>query len=278
VLGAGFFYFRPPVLLVSDAAFDALYGVRRAWEKRVELSLRCFRRVKVVPAAENIGADMLVFALEETVQTPYCVLFPYRYDEAAARYAARFPQVPVAVLGGRIQQAPEQEGVLFIPTDVMTDLYRAGRCAAVFAERGGEGRVLFFQDRILSPGEREAFTNGLREQGFEGEPLFLNPGVDYAGPEQAVCAVMMGAAPVFLEQNPGLPVVLFSWLDPDLTARGIKILLDDSPWALAFGAVAMVSRGEGTAPLPSAVLVLRGRLPEKVLLEQIKNVIRSGTP
>ncbi|MDR2103980.1 MAG: hypothetical protein LBP42_07760 [Treponema sp.] len=78
VFFGGLFYFRPPVLLVSDAAFEALYGTRRAWEKRIFLSLRFFRQIKIVLAAENAGADMLIFAVEEVHNAPYCVLFPNR--------------------------------------------------------------------------------------------------------------------------------------------------------------------------------------------------------
>jgi hypothetical protein len=272
VLGAVFFYFRPPVVLVSDASFDALYGVRRTWEKRITLSLRFFRRVKPVPVAENTGSDMLVFAVEEAALTPYCVLFPYRYEEAAGRYAARFPQIPVALLGGRIREAPEPGEIFFVSTDIMTDFYRAGRCAAIFAQNG-DGRILFFQENSMAAAERAAFIDGLREQGFEGEPLFINAGVDYSGVEKVLCVVMVGSAPSFLERNPDVPLILFSWIDPGLTGRGVKVIFDDSPWAMVPETLAMISRKEKAGSFPSGILFPGDRIPEKGLLEQIKNVI-----
>jgi hypothetical protein len=271
ILGGGFFYLRPPLILVSDASFDALYGVYRTWEKRIGLSLRFFRRVKPVVAAENIGSDMLVFAVEEAARSPYGVLFPYRYDEAAARYAARFPGIPVVLFGGRIRERPEAEGVLFVSTDFMTDLYRAGRCAAVFAENR-EGEILFFQDNLMPAAERAVFTQGLRDQGFEGEPVFINAGIDYAGSANIACAVMIGPAPLFLERHPDTPLVLFSWIDPGLTARAVKVIFDDSPWALVPGTMSLISRKEEAA-LPSDILFPRGRMAEKGLLPRIKKAI-----
>lgn len=274
VLGAVFFYFRPPVVLVSDASFDALYGVRRAWGKGMMLSLRYFRRIKAVSVAENTGSDMLVFAVEETARTPYCVLFPYRYEEAAGRYAARFPQIPVVLLGGRIREAPEPEGIFFVSTDVMADFYRAGRCAAIFAQNG-DGRILFFQENSMPAAERTVFIDGLREQGFEGEPLFINTGIDYSGSENIACVVIIGSAPAFLERNPDVPLILFSWIDPGLTGRGVKVIFDDSPWAMVPGTIAMVSRKEKAGSLPSDILVPGDRIPEKGLLDRIKNVINT---
>ncbi|MDR2101029.1 MAG: hypothetical protein LBP43_00485 [Treponema sp.] len=271
-LAAAFFYFRPPVLLVSDVAFEAIYGSRRTWGKRLELSLRFFRRVRPVSVADNIGPDMLVFAIEESAQTPYCVLFPYWYEEAAGWYASRFPQIPVVLFGGRMGETAEPEGVLFIATDLMTDLYRAGRYAAFFAKN--EGRVLLFQENSISAGEQMAFKDGLQAQGFEGESLFINPGSE-PSPEEVTCVVIVGSAPGFLERNLDIPVILFSWIDPDLTSRGVKVIFDDSPWAMASGAITMVSRGEKANSLPSGILFPGGRMPEteKKSLEQLKNEI-----
>jgi hypothetical protein len=268
ILGIVFFYSRSPVLFVTDTSFDVLYGVRRIREKQIELSLRFFRRIKTVSVAENIGTDMLVFAVEEAYRSPYGVLFPYRYYEAAGRYAAQFPQVPVVLFGGRIREAPE-EGGLFIATDIMTDLYRAGRCAAIFAQRGS-GRILFYQDNSISSDNRETFLLGLREQGFEGDPLFVNAATDYAVPEDIACVVLTASSASFLERNLPIPVILFSWIDPALTARGVKIIFDDSPWAMAARTITMLSRGEWVGSLSSKVLLPRGRIPEKGLLREIQ--------
>ncbi|MDR2103981.1 MAG: hypothetical protein LBP42_07765 [Treponema sp.] len=170
-----------------------------------------------------------------------------------------------------MQEAPEQGDFLFIPTDIQRDLYLAGRCAAVFVQEGG--KILFFQENSMPSALREAFAEGLQEQGFEGEPLFLNAGASYNGSEQPACAVMLGSAVSFLEQYPDLPVILFSWIDPNLTSRGIKIVFDDSPWAMAARAIAMISRGVEAGPLPSDVLLLRRRMPEKEILQKATDVI-----
>jgi hypothetical protein len=146
-LGLWIVFFRPPVLLVSDAFFDGLYGPWRARIRQAEVSLRLSRLVRVVAIGENADSEMAALAVEDAAGKPYGVLFPFRYAEGARRYAQLHPETPVAVLGGRL---PREEGLLYFGTDTAGDMYRAGRGAALLVQPGGGG-VYVFQDPRLSP-------------------------------------------------------------------------------------------------------------------------------
>ncbi|MDR2184886.1 MAG: hypothetical protein LBO80_04375 [Treponema sp.] len=267
VLTAAFFI-RSPVLLVTDAPFEDLYGRGRSRVKRLELSLRLFRRLKTVEIAGDAGADLAAFAVEEALPSPYCVLFPYRYYQGARRYARRFPRIPLAVLGGRGRDGTDIPG--FIPTDTEADFYRAGLCAAVLAP---EGTVLVLGEP--SPAERKFFLEGLRARGYEGTPQYA------AGSEEitlrADCMVIAGPSSFLLTRFSRAPSVLFSWTDPGLIPRECQVIFDDSPWALAAEAVEMAVRGN-FGPLPSKALVLKGRITEKGVLQSLKKAVHSIGP
>ncbi|MHB9292482.1 hypothetical protein Holit_01580 [Hollandina sp. SP2] len=274
----GVFWFRAPVLLVTDAPFDALYGIRRARIKRLEITLRMMRQIKPVLIGENAGPDVVLFAVEEAHSAPYGVLFPYRYYEGAERYIAQFPHIPVFIMGGR-NRDPQIPGGIFVGTDTKLDLYRAGLCAGIIAQHEGsrdglaQGEILFFQNEGVSVEYREAFSIGLREQGFTKEPKYLNIKQDYTDNIQNVsCVVMQGQATLFLERDLEIPVILFSWIDPDLTSRAVKLVVDDSSWAVAGKTIAMIPGRQGVV-VPSDWVFPKRRLVDKEVLDRLKKVL-----
>jgi hypothetical protein len=278
-LGVGF-WFRAPVLFVMDAPFNALYGPRRTKIKRLETSIRMLRQLKPVIIGDNTGPDMVSFAVEEAHASPYGVLFPYRYYEGAERYVAQFPQVPVFILGAR-NRDPKVAGAIFVGTDAMLDLYRAGLCAGIIAgheaqENGDEsalqGEVLFFQSEGISTEYREAFSMGLREQGFTKEPQYLNINQDYADIYNISCVVIQGQVSSFLERNLEIPVILFSWVDPYLTSRAVKLVFDDSPWAVVRKMVAMIPKRQGEA-VPSEWVIPGHRILDKEVSGRLKKAL-----
>jgi hypothetical protein len=263
ILSAGVFFFRAPVLLVTDAAFDALYGPKRALVKRVEVSLRLFRRVVPVLVPDSVGPDIVAFTVGEAARSPYCVLFPYRYQAGAARYVGEAPGVPVFVLGGGQVQKTDAEDVVFIQTDTRTDSYRAGLCAALLARESAGEIVVYGQ---VTAEWREAFLAGLREDGVERVVKYFSVTEDYIDIQKVACVVMNGQATVFLEQNHDIPVILFSWLDPALTSQAIKVVFDDSPWAL----LARVAHGKEEGSFPSGMVFPKGRTAARTKLQRMR--------
>jgi hypothetical protein len=275
---AAFYRLRAPALLVLDEEFTLLYGAGRSAARKAELSLRLFRRVAVAQIAAGASPDVVAFAAAAAADRPCAALFPARHRQGALRYAEQAPGVPVGVLGGgALFRAEEGESFRFIETDKKTDLYRAGRCAALVALRDG-GDILFFAGDLISLEDREAFAQGLRDQGFGEDPLFVDRGVEYAPPGGLSCVVMTSPVENYPENNPAVPVILFSWLDPGLTARPVKIIFDDSPWALAFEAVKALGREGDIPPLASEALALRDRIGDPGLRRDLQQALGSKIP
>ncbi|MDR0568128.1 MAG: hypothetical protein LBG87_02855 [Spirochaetaceae bacterium] len=268
-LGIGGFFLRAPVLVVSDASFDALYGVWRTRLKTASAELILYRRVKAVQVADTADPAMVAFAVEEAAGAPYCILFPYRYNDGAGLYAERHPGVRVFVLGGRHTEG-RLDGTVFIGTDWETDLYRAGLCAGSIARSGADGEVLFFQNPVLSAEEQDAFERGLRDRDVEKTPKYLSVSQEYSDNKSVACAVAAGRAEAFFEQNLGAPLVLFSWADPALTSASVKVLFDDSPWALVARVVQTIPGNKRAGALASDVVVLGRRIQERGLIRDLK--------
>jgi hypothetical protein len=281
------------VLILTDGPFDALYGAARARRARIGASLRLFRHVKPVRAAETAGSDAILLLLEAASPRPYCVLFPWRYGESALRYADRFPAVPVFVLGAAPVSGGDKgpgggEGPRYVETDAETDFYRAGRCAAILAGTGTEGTagnsaaagdgILVFRQGPAPQGEREAFVRGLRDGGIDTEPRYPDISVPVSGDRDVVLAVLAAKPADFLERQFPVPVILFSWLDPALSPREIKVVFDDSPWAMAVRVVRMAKTGEFSFRIPSAVHVSPERTGGGEPLRQLKSAARAPLP
>jgi hypothetical protein len=264
------FFSRAPVVLVSDSAFESLYGGHRALKSRVAGSLALFRPVRVVSVADAAGPEMAAFAVEAAVSRPYCVLFPNRYAGGARRYTREYPQVPVVVLEGRHRAGGREEGPLYAGTDLSTDLYRAGRCAAFFAASGG--RILFYEDGSLDLTGREALTRGLRDGGWEGNLLYLKAGTDYTAFDDVSCVLVMGSPSFSLERHLDIPVILFSWINPALTSSRVKLVFDDSPWALFVPVVKTLRNSGDLDTIPSKISLITPRIKEKEALRFLREL------
>jgi len=269
LLGAVFFWFRAPLVIVTDASFDALYGPERAQQRRLALQLHLGRRVLTALLSENAGAEQAVIAVEVVSAAPYAVFFPFRYTEGAMRFREASPETPVFIIGGR----PGEGEIPVIATDTVQDCYRAGLFAAAFAAHDEQKQEVFvIQGNAWTAADRDAFEKGLRERGFETAPGYLSdmePGDTNS--RNAACVVIAGAAPRLFSGGSDIPAILFSWLDPVFSPRCVNVIFDDSPWALAKGTIGAPPEG---ASLPSEVLFPQDRVRSKALLAELKRLSR----
>jgi hypothetical protein len=250
------FWLRAPVLLISDPSMNLLYGESRAALKQAEISLKLFRRLKTVLVSEDAGAEIIIAALNAAVKNPRAVLFPYRYAAAAYRYNEENPNIPAIILEGRGQVSKPPLG---IATDTEVDLFRAGICAAFLAGEN-EGTILVFHDNTLTSGAMEAFEKGLLVQGSSKKPLYLEDFSDFSEEEDASCAVILGQGAGFFEENSNIPVILFSWIDPEMTPAYVKVIFCDSPWSQVYGALRI---GNEETSLASELIIPGNRIPGK---------------
>lgn len=281
------FFLRSPALVVSDAPFIALYGTWRTRWQQILASVALFRPVKPVIVADGVGADVLVFAVEQASSRPYCVLFPHRYREAALRYHEEFPQIPVALIKGRAAEAyfpdsNEGPGLFEFETDRETDLYRAGVCAGIISNAGEDALqpeenrplqsiIVVFTDSQMPMNERELIARGVQEQNPQQEVVFLNSISMMPEAEDVSCVIIEGSGLGYLEKNLKIPVILFTWLDPSLTAREVFAIFDDSPWALAVPAVKMVVKEQIEGKISSKLLFFSARIADNGVFRQLKN-------
>ena len=265
------FLARSPVLILNDLSFTRLYGPTRLALTRIKTSLSLFRPVIPVTVSEGAAPSLLSLAVEGTSKSPLAVIFPYRYIEGARFYRKEHPDVPILVMGGRIQKPKIEEDFSFIRTDLVQDFFRAGLGAAVFA---GESReIVFFTDGIVTEEYKAAFRFGLRTRGFLGDPIFLDSSIDYSSYSNIGCVVVTGPASKFLERNLQIPVIYFSWADPTMTPRMVKLIFDDSPWALARQALKYLDKSGEEVLIPS-VPIIRLEGEEKKNFRIINDLIK----
>jgi len=282
---AGAFFYRLPVLIVTDSSFTAVYGSRRLREIESRLSRKLFRRLIPVYVDENAGPDIVSFAVEDAFLNPLAVFFPHRYAEGAGYYKGNHPDTPVYVISGRNQNSTAKEEVFFVRTDVKTDLYRAGLCAALLA---GEESVVFISSGTVPDENKDAFTEGLRAQGYTGTPVYRNSNYNFSSGSELGCAVIMGQAGDFFTRRPTTPVILFSWADPGILTRSVKVIFDDSPYTLAYKGYSLISstyeeygKGDGEKEdekgevlVSSVPTVFKSRIEKKADAIMLENLVK----
>ena len=265
---------RQPVLIVTDASFSQLYGRERLQQKTGEISRALFRPLVPVIVSENAGPDHVAIAVEEAFSSPWAVLFPHRYHEGARLYKKNNPDIRVLLLGNGQKPGDFAEtDITFVYTDSGLDLYRAGLCAGYLAK---EKKVLFFDDGLFPEDLKEKMIEDFASFGFSQEPVFNRSHVNYASYEDLGCVVLASPASRFFEQRLDIPIIVFSWVDPDLTPRDIKLVFDDSLWTLAKRALKL-PHGSGETKeilLPSAPALLKDRIDRKRDVWKLRSLLR----
>jgi len=290
------FFLRSPVLVVTDATFAILYGEDNLRRQRFSASVTLFRQVKPVMIADGVSPDMVIFALREASSHPMCVLFARSHAMAALRYHEQFPEIPVVVLRGLVSvpELPSPDGFLCVyGTDRDVDMYRAGLCAGILgsarrnlaqqAEEPAKNQpetaaprtdtpqtYVLWQDRSMQGTGREHFTRGVQEEDPESRVIFINLIIQMPDIKGVACLTLTGAGAEYLDRNPPIPLILFSWLDPALTAREVIVQFDDSPWALTVPAARMAAQGLPEGKIPSKPLISSKKTANNNLFKALK--------
>ncbi|MCL2478789.1 MAG: hypothetical protein FWF22_04765 [Treponema sp.] len=236
LITAAVFVSRPPVVVVTEPEFSMLYGTARALIKQAGLSVMYFRPVIRVQVNISAGPEIVAAAINSASKRPCFVVLPGFFGSAYSNYSEEKPDVPLLILAGRDTSNRQRSGAnfpVYISTDTGADLYRAGICAASLA--GKDGKVMVIQDQYLNAALKKQFENGLAAGGSGAIPQYMDAAADFSSAKDVSCAVAIGSPARFFDQNPKTPVILFSWLDPDITPSSVKLVFDDSPWAIAAG-------------------------------------------
>jgi hypothetical protein len=241
--GTAVFMLRSPVIVVTDDVFSAVYGARREHFKRIEMSARLFRRIKLTRISEEAEQDAVVFAVQDAARAPFAAVFPYRYYNAALGYAEIRPKSSTVLLAGLNSVSMEQgkPALLVIKQDESADFYRAGLCAALLSGRPdhtgtlpeGNKTVLVIANEKTSPEAEGIFEQGLRRVGGGASYVFKGINDNYPLTNLS-CVVFWGQSSGFLYHSAEnrLPNIVFSWLAPDFSSPSVKVIIDDSPLQL----------------------------------------------
>ncbi|MCL2191789.1 MAG: hypothetical protein FWB78_00140 [Treponema sp.] len=279
------FLSRPPVLVVTDLPFAALHGENRLQMRQLFASVALFRQVRPVLIADDASPDMLIAAISYASENPFMVLFPRRFAAVAERFHRELPEIPVVVFRGAIPAAemPAGNGIFNVfGTDQGTDLFRAGLFAGIIGSMGqtvepldddlppGQRTHVLWQNRFVTPNGRELFSGAVMDRDPDSAVVFVSTPAGMPDTRNVSSMVMIGAGADYLERNPGVPVILFSWLNPDLTSREVIIIFDDSPWALVVPATRMAARGVSTGVIPSKPLIFSDRIADNGVTRAIR--------
>jgi len=252
------FYLRSPVLIVTDESFLELYSGERAEREAMLTSLALFRQVKTVSVANDAGYDIVPVAILEMSPNPYCVIFPLRFARSARLFNEQNPGIPAIILEGRYQESetPTETAIgsdissFFIyKTDINNDFYNAGLASSAI-DQGKNGNVVVFIEKNL-PQARENFLRGLNDYGNLLETRFFTNFSQYSEIQNLSCIVLAGSGADIIEKNRGVPVILFTWINPLLLPLETALIIDDSPWAQAHQAVKMAYSGEKSGLIKS---------------------------
>jgi hypothetical protein len=280
-IGALVFYKRPPVLVVTDAPFIDLYGKERLRRQRIASSFALLRRVKPVITADGASPDIIVAAISGAASKPYCVLFPNYLAPAAGRYHLEFPEIKAVLLCGYSVSSslPKPDGVLCVyRTDLNTDMYRSGLFAGQLGLKKGSTEAkrtcFLWQDRNIQAQDREVFSRGLKESDPDAVARFANYASDMPGSDSISCAVLTRSGAEYLDRNPKIPLILFTWLDPYMLPAETAAVFDDSTWALVVPAARMAANSQAEGKIPSKPFVFSGETADNGIDRILKRLAK----
>jgi hypothetical protein len=255
------FFSRSPVLIVADQALIPFYGKSRMEKETRRAAFSLFRPVKNIFIADNAGDDIVQYAVTEVSSRPYCVIFYHRFTKAARIYRENNPEIPVVILEGRSgKEQSMTEDYFFYKTDVQSDFYKAGLAAGAI-ENNKNGKIIVFLEPENEIKAKEAFLSALNTLGRPFDPLFFTSFNDYYDISDISCVVISGIGVEFIDTNPGVPVILFTWLDPDFLPSNVVLVFNDSPWVQSLQAARMVSAS-----------LTKGQILSKIIVSNRKNI------
>jgi hypothetical protein len=266
---------RPPVLIVTDFAFVSLYGDERLKQEVLVLSLELFRRVRIVPVADDANDNIVRIAVTDASSAPFCVIFPLRFIRSARIYREQNPGIPVVILEGRHGGTSTNSVIggnlndyYIYKTDINTEFQKAGRAAAAL-DMGRNGKIAVFLDPQIQPQAADAFLQGLNS--FENPPqvLFFNNFSQFSEIPYLSCVILAGPGTEFLEKNEGIPLIFFTWIDPPMLQTETVLLINDSPLAQAVEAVRMVTAGQKEGLLQSKFVDFKNNYIDRNTLRKI---------
>ena len=97
-----------------------------------------------------------------------------------------------------------------------------------------------------------------------------------ADSKKIYCAVLTSSGSEYLDKNPKIPLILFTWLDPAIAAREVVAIFDDSPWAMVVPAVRMAMEGQAEGLIPSKPFVFSAKTADNGILRTMNSLVKKN--
>jgi len=263
---------RSPVIIVADLSSIPLYGENRIQSESRKASVFLFRKIKTVSIADDAAADIVTIAISDVSTQPYCVIFPLRFVRAARLYREQYPQIPVILLEGRHGSGSfnsiigsDANDYYVYQTDIESDFYRAALAASALS-KDKNGEIIVFTDLHYYTQAREVFQRTINSMEKPQKTSFFVSFSEYTEKPDISCVVLAGSGTEYMEKDTGVPVIMFTWVDPFLLPDAVVLLVDDSPWVQSVAAARMASARMTNGQIKSRFQVInRGNIDRKTL-------------
>jgi hypothetical protein len=274
------FYLQPPVLIVSDMSFSQLYGVKRFKEETARSSFDLFRRVKPVVVSDDAGDDIVQAAVESASKKPFCVLFPLRFARIARNYREKNVNIPVVLLEGKYPEAvnpasfaigDNTEDYFIYKTDISSDFYRAGLAAAIIDGEKNEKIAVILESSIQTQA-REAISKALNDVEKPLQTSFFTVFSQFSSNQNISCVILSGNGAEYPDKFSDVPVIFFTWINPELIPADIVLVFNDSPFVQAVPAVRMVQAGMTKGQIPSKIMLTGGKGLDKAAIRKLRKI------
>jgi hypothetical protein len=295
------FFFRPPVILVSDIYSSALYGAD--WERMrlLSLSLKILRPVHIYRLMEETDSKTISENIIKANSKPHSVFFPGRFSDAAQFYGDDIKeqgnQTTKAVLcydSSRELQA--HENIIIAVNGPQIDYYRAGYSAALLAKdyvtkkektlaaattasaaaasdppsSVDEGEIVFIYDTQPTSENSDAFIRGTAAAGFTGTTNF-SLGRDSLLNDRVSCFVIEGPPAGILGSTATQPMIILTWFyNKNYLRQNIKVQIDDSPYALIPKVLKERPKTGSTISIPADFIILDSHIKDRALSASLR--------
>jgi hypothetical protein len=213
---------------------------------------------------------------------PHSVFFPGRFSDAAQIYGedikAQGNQTTKAILiYDSSRELDSHENIIIAINGIEIDYYRAGYSSALLAKdymvkasQKSEGEIVFIYDTQPTTENREAFINGATTAGFTGQTNFAQ-GRDNLLTDSVSCFVIEGSSAGILSASPKQPMIVLTWFyNKNHIQTNIKVLIDDSPYALIPKILKANAKNGSTANIPSDFIVLDSNIKDRPLSDSLR--------
>jgi len=274
------FISRPTVLIVTELSFSEFYGKKRLRSETVRSSIVLFRRVIPVAVADEAGDDIIQAAIEGASSRPLCVLFPLRFAKVAHNYREKNPDIPVVLLEGRYTEDENPaafaiggnlEDYFIYKTDISDDFYRAGQAAVILDGEKNERLAVLLESGIQKQA-KEAISKAIDDAGKPLPTSFFTSYSQFAGNQNISCVILAGNGADYLDKYSGVPVIFFTWINPELIPADVVLVFNDSPWVQAVAAVRMVEAGIPKGQIPSKILFTGGKIIKRNTVRKLRKI------